>query len=389
MQPNSEKTITETEENADSKPLGKGGSNNRSRKFLLIIFLFGIVVGSFYGIRWLHYYFTHASTDDARVKGNLISVSPTVQGKIRLLPVQEGNRVEKGQLIAQLREEDYQAQVDVASGDVKAIEAALNEAGADLIMAKEKTEKEVQQATAVLHASQARLKEAKAELLLAKLNFERTGKLYKSKSVSASDVDKVSSAFELARAKVVRAEEEINENRAKLKVAVANIGEVTLKQKRLESSKGKLEEAKANLEAKRLKLAHTTVTSPLEGVVAKKIANIGEVVKPGQPVCVIIDLNNIWVEANLEETKIEHVRPGQLVDLKVDAYPKTEFAGKVVSIGAAAASEFSLIPESRSAGNFTKVTQRIPIRIEVVDPAEQLRPGMMVVVGIDIRDNNK
>jgi membrane fusion protein (multidrug efflux system) len=389
MQPNSEKTITETEENAGSKPPGKGWSNNRSRKFLLIIFLFGIVVGSFYGIRWLHYYFTHASTDDARVKGNLISVSPTVQGKIRLLPVREGNRVEKGQLIAQLREEDYQAQVDVASGDVKAIEAALNEAGADLIMAKEKTEKEVQQATAVLHASQARLNEAKAELLLAKLNFERTGKLYKSKSVSASDVDKVSSAFELARAKVVRAEEEINENKAKFKVAVANTGEVTLKQKRMESAKGKLEEAKAKLKAERLKLAHTTVTSPLEGVVAKKIANIGEVVKPGQPVCVIIDLNNIWVEANLEETKVEHVRPGQLVDLKVDAYPKTEFTGKVVSIGAAAASEFSLIPESRSAGNFTKVTQRIPIRIEVVDPAKQLRPGMMVVVGIDIRDNNK
>ena len=139
MQPNSEKTITETEENADSKPPGKGGSNNRSRKFLLIIFLFGIVVGSFYGIPWLHYYFTQASTDDDRVKGNLISVSPTVQGKIRLLPVQEGNHVEKGQLIAQLREEDYQAQVDVASGDVKATEAALNEAGADLIMVKEKT----------------------------------------------------------------------------------------------------------------------------------------------------------------------------------------------------------------------------------------------------------
>lgn len=389
MQPNSEKTITETEKNVGSKPPGKGWSNNSSRKFLLIIFLLGIVVGSFYGIRWLHYYFTHASTDDARVKGNLIAVSPTVQGKIRLLPVQEGDHVEKGQLIAQLREEDYQARVDVASGDVKAIEAALNEAGADLIMAKEKTEKEVQQATAVMHASQARLKEAKAELLLAQLNFNRTDKLYKSKSISASEMDKVTSAIELARAKMVRAEEEINENRAKLNVAVANTGEVTLKQKRLESAKGKLEEAKANLEAERLKLAHTTVTSPIDGVVAKKIANIGEVVKPGQPLCVIIDLNHIWLEANLEETKVEHVRPGQFVDLKVDAYPKTEFTGKVVSIGAAAASEFSLIPESRSAGNFTKVTQRIPIRIEIVDPAKQLRPGMMVVVGIDIRDNKQ
>ena len=389
MQPNSEKTITETEKNAGSKPPGKNWSNNRSRKFILIIFLFGIVVGSFYGIRWLHYYFTHASTDDARVKGNLISVSPMVQGKIRLLPVQEGNHVEKGQLIAQLREEDYQARVDVASGDVKAIEAALNEASADLIMVKEKTEKEVHQATAVMHASQARLKEAKAELLLAQLNFNRTDKLYKSKSISASEMDKVASVIELGRAKVVRAEEEINENKAKLNVAVVNTGEVTLKQKRMESAKGKLEEAKAKLKAERLKLAHTTVTSPIDGVVAKKIANIGEVIKPGQPVCVIIDLNNIWLEANLEETKVEHVRPGQLVDLKVDAYPKTEFTGKVVSIGAAAASEFSLIPESRSAGNFTKVTQRIPIRIEVIDPAKQLRPGMMVVVGIDIRDNKQ
>ena len=153
--------------------------------------------------------------------------------------------------------------------------------------------------------------------------------------------------------------------------------------------KGRLEEAKAELEAEKLKLAHTTVTSPIEGVVAKKIANIGEVIKPGQPIAVIVDLKNIWVEANLEETKVEKVRPGQLVDLKVDAYPKTKFTGNVVNIGAAAASEFSLIPESRSAGNFTKVTQRIPIRIEVVDPAQQLRPGMMVVVGIDTRNSKE
>jgi membrane fusion protein (multidrug efflux system) len=121
----------------------------------------------------------------------------------------------------------------------------------------------------------------------------------------------------------------------------------------------------------------------------KKISHIGEVIKAGQPVAIIVDLNNIWVEANLEETQVEHVRPGQAVDLEVDAYPNTKFTGKVINIGAAAASEFALIPDSRSAGNFTKVTQRIPIRIEVIDPAEQLRPGMMVVVGIDIWKTKK
>jgi multidrug resistance efflux pump len=158
-----------------------------------------------------------------------------------------------------------------------------------------------------------------------------------------------------------------------------------MKQGRFESLNGKLEEARAVLELAKLKLAHTAVTSPINGVVAKKVAKLGEVIKSGQPIAVIVDLDNVWVEANLEETKVEYVRLGQSVDLKVDAYPNTMFAGKVVNIGAAAASEFALIPENRSAGSFTKVAQRIPIKIEILDSTRPLRPGMMVVVGIDIR----
>ena len=112
------------------------------------------------------------------------------------------------------------------------------------------------------------------------------------------------------------------------------------------------------------------------------MGNLGEVVKPGQPIAIVVDLANLWVEANLEETKIEQVRWGQAVDLAVDAYPGKKFKGKVVNIGAAASSEFALIPENRSAGNFTKVTQRIPVKIEVIEPVRQLRPGMMVEVAI-------
>jgi membrane fusion protein (multidrug efflux system) len=371
------------DKNIDPVSSNNNSGRKRKQKWLFVILAIGILVGSFYGIRWLHYYFTHASTDDASVEGDLISVSSTVSGKIRLLPIREGEQLKKGQLIAQLREEDYQAKVDVAAGVVQSINASLNEAMADVLLVKEKTEKDVQRAEAVLSASQARLKEAEANMQLATLDFKRISKLYKSKTVSASEMDKVQAAYALAQAGLEKAKEEINENRAKLKVARANIGEVTLKQRRVESLKGKLKEASAELEAARLKLAHTTVTSPIDGVVAKKISHIGEVISAGQPIAVIVDLNNVWVEANLEETQVEHVRLGQSVDLKVDAYPSTRFTGKVINIGAATASEFALIPDSRSAGNFTKVTQRIPIKIEVVDPAEQLRPGMMVVVGID------
>ena len=383
MEPEKEEMTIKTDKNVEPESLSNNSTRKRNQKWLIIILAFGILAGSFYGIRWLHYYFTHASTDDASVEGDLISVSSTVSGKIRLLPIHEGEPLKKGQLIVQLREEDYQAQVDVAAGVVQSINASLNEAMADELLVKEKTEKDVQRAEAVLSASQARLKEAEANMHLSSLDFKRVSKLYKSKTVSASEMDKVQAAYTLAQAGLEKAEEEINENRAKLKVAQANIGEITLKQRRVESLKGKLKEATAELEAARLKLAHTTVTSPIDGVVAKKISHIGEVIKAGQPVAVIVDLNNVWVEANLEETQVEHVRLGQSVDIEVDAYPNTKFTGKVINIGAAAASEFALIPDSRSAGNFTKVTQRIPIRIEVINPAEQLRPGMMVVVGID------
>jgi len=312
-----------------------------------------------------------------------------VSGKIRLLPIREGEHLKKGQVIAQLREEDYQAKVDVAAGMVQSINASLNEAMADETLVKEKTEKDVQRAEAVLYASQARLKEAQANMHLATLDFNRVSKLYRSKTVSGSEMDKVQAAYKLAKARLTTAEEEINENRANLNVARANTGQVTLKKRQVESLKGKLKEAAAELEAARLKLDHTTVTSPITGVVAKKISHIGEVVAAGQPIAVIVDLNHIWVEANLEETQVEHVLLGQSVDIKVDAYPNTKFEGKVINIGAAAASQFALIPDNRSAGNFTKVTQRIPIKIELDDPDEPLRPGMMVTVGIDIRKTKK
>jgi membrane fusion protein, multidrug efflux system len=372
-------------------PLSSNNNNGRKRKqrWLFAILAIGFLIGSFYGIRWLHYYFTHAITDDATVEGDLISVSSTVSGKIRLLPIQEGEKLKKGQLVAQLREDDYQAKVDVASGVVQSIKASLNEAMADEALVKETTEKDVQRAEAVLYASQARLKEAQANLQLATLDFNRVSQLFKSKTVSASEMDKIRAAYQLAKARAATADEEINENRAKLHVAQANTGEVRLKQRRVESLKGKLKEAEAELEAARLKLDHTTVTSPIDGVVARKISHIGEVVAAGQPIAVIVNLNHIWVEANLEETQVEHVRLGQSVDIHVDAYPDTKFTGKVINIGAAAASQFALIPDNRSAGNFTKVTQRIPIKIEMDDPDEPLRPGMMVTVGIDIRNTQK
>lgn len=353
------------------------------RKAILAVLVLGLVVGAIFGARWLMYYFTHATTDDARVKSDLVAISPTVSGKIRLLPIEEGDRVEKGQLVAQLREDDYRAEVERARGVLRAVEQELKEAEAHLTLVSERREKEVSRARAALNVAGAKLNEARAALQQASRDLERVKDLFQHQTVSQSEMDNAKTAYEVALARVESASEEVKEKRAQLQLARANTAEVQLKRHRVESLKGKLEEAQATLEFSRLKLEHTTVTSPIDGVVAKKLRHQGEVVKPGETVAVVVNPENVWVEANLKETKIQHVRVNQPVDLKVDAYPGVKFSGRVVNIGAAAASEFALIPENRSSGNFTKVTQRIPIKIEVLDPQRQLRPGMMVVVGID------
>ena len=288
-----------------SARMGSGfRSMSRRRAALLLTVVVAVLIGAVFGISWLHYYFTHASTDDARVKGDLIAVSPTVQGKIRLLPIQEGDRVQQGQLIAQLREEDYQAQVDVAAGVVQTIEAELKEAEAELALVRERTHKEVAEATAAVCAAQARQDEAEASLRQASLDYERIRKLHRSKTVSSSEMDSAQATFDLSHARVEVAKEVIKENQAKVQIAQANTAEALSKEQRVESLRGRLEETRAALTAAKLKLDHTTVTSPIDGVVAKKVANLGEVIKPGQTIAVIVDLTKVWVEANLEGCKV-------------------------------------------------------------------------------------
>ena len=131
-------------------------------------------------------------------------------------------------------------------------------------------------------------------------------------------------------------------------------------------------------------LQETFIKSPIKGILSKKISNPGEVVQPGQPIVFVNDPEDIWVEANIEETKIRKVEKGAPVIVKVDAYPGRKFNGKVTIIGSATTSQFSLIPSANPSGQFVKVTQRIPVRISVDDSDNLLKPGMMVTVAIKI-----
>jgi membrane fusion protein (multidrug efflux system) len=159
--------------------------------------------------------------------------------------------------------------------------------------------------------------------------------------------------------------------------------QILLQEKNIELLKAKVKEAEAAYQMTEIRCQETTILSPIKGVVSKKLCEEGQMIQTGQPILIVNDPGDKWVVANVEETKVRRVHNGAKVKIEADAFPGKSFEGKVESIGAAAISEFALLPSDNPSGNFIKITQRLPVRIFVKDPENILKPGMMVVVAIE------
>ena len=270
----------------------------------------------------------YVSTDDAYVDANSVSTSTKMLGRIVYLGTDEGDTVNAGQVLVRLDDNDLRAQ-----------EAS---------------------AKATLELSQQNLPLDQININRAQDDFNRAEVQYKGGITTKEQYDHAQKALEAVRA-------QYNIDLSKISAAKAQIGVI-------ESQ-----------------LQNTVIASPMEGIVAKRWVLTGDVVQPGQPVFTIYDLKNIWVTANLEETKLGHIHLNDPVKIDVDSYPGTKFYGKVFEIGNYTASEFSLIPPNNASGNFTKVTQRIPVKISIDDPSTTdgskplLRPGMSVEVSVKIK----
>jgi membrane fusion protein (multidrug efflux system) len=177
----------------------------------------------------------------------------------------------------------------------------------------------------------------------------------------------------------------VRESEALKTLAIAERQRVPVKEEMVKNLRAKVKEAQAQLDLARMQLAETHIISPIDGVVSQTIADAGERVQPGQPIAIVNNPKDVWIEANIEETYIRKVQPGQSVEISVDAYPRRTFQGQVSQLGAAARSEFAIIPAGSASAHFIKVTQRIPVRIAVDNHEELLKPGMMVVVGIQVK----
>jgi membrane fusion protein (multidrug efflux system) len=323
---------------------------------VLVIVLLGF--GAFGLNRWL-YGRNHVHSDNAQVEGHVIPVIPRVLGYVTAVEVSENEPVKEGQLLFELDDRDYRAKLVQSQADFAAAQAAAGASSG------------TGQAEAQVAAARASVLAARANASRAESDYKRYQELAPRGVISAQQLDAARAAAEGTRAELDAAQKQVAAARANL-----------------ESASAKREAAAAAVEQSRLNVAWTKVYAPASGLVSRKNIEVGQLVQAGQPTMSLVPLDDVWIVANLKETELRDVNPGDPVEVEVDTYPGRKFAGKVESISAATGARFSLLPPDNSTGNFTKVVQRIPVRIRLdpgADRDHSLRPGMSAVVTITTR----
>ena len=309
-----------------------------------VVLIMGVILLALVGVgvrRWI-FGLSHVSTDNAQVDGHVIPILPKVGGFVTEVRVDENNRVKLGDTLVVLDDRDYRVRLAQADADLGVALAAVS------------NKARVGQAEALVAQMQANAEKAHADL-------ERIKPLAEQEIVSKQQLDAAEAAARAAD--------------AALAAAQAN----------LVGADARVAAARAARDQAALNLSYTRVIAPSNGVVSKKTVEIGQLVQAGQPLMAAVPLDDIWVTANLKETETADVRPSDPADFTVDAYPGRHFKGHVESISPATGAKFSLLPPDNATGNYTKVVQRIPVRVRLDgknDPDRPLRPGMSVVVTI-------
>ncbi len=366
-----------------SQETANNNNNQKRRKIALYVAAMVVLVVAVKGAFWLHYRFTHSSTDDAFVESDMVKISPLVPGHIARMLVDESYKVKKGELLFQLDDRDYRARLRVAQAALKeAIESAkaqnatLAKAMEHLEIAREEVPQEITRAKAAMES-------AHATLVHAQNDYKRFKTMFAKRAVGKRKLEEVNTRLKVAMGTYQASKAAYQE--ALVKRRTITLAEKTVAEAKmaLKAAMARVKRARRQVEAAKLNLEHTKVKSPLTGVVAKRFMNQGDYAAPGYPVLSLYNTRDIYVIANLEETKARHVKLGAPVDIWVDTYPGVKLKGKVVRIGSASSAKFALIPRDVTAGEFTKVVQRIPIKIAVTDnKGKRLLPGMSVEVGI-------
>jgi membrane fusion protein, multidrug efflux system len=359
----------------------------RAWRVLRMVFLgLAVIAGLLLLTDWAYKRYTNVYIDDARITADVISVSSRVSGWVTKLPVGEGDRVKAGQTLVAIDIRDAKLQLSELDARLRAIAAERSRALTEKTMIDRQTKSAQSVRRSQVRAAKAALAGRKSDLDLARTDFERTKKLLNRKVVSRQRWEERRNAFRKAEQAFQQAQAEVAAATASLIQAAADREQLLVLDRQLTMLTHREAEVSAQRERQLLNLSDRLITSPVDGVVDKTFVNPSEFVSAGQRLLMVHDPKKIWVSANVKETDLRHIKIGSAVTVEVDAYPDKLFEGKISKIGNAATSEFALLPTPNPSGNFTKVVQRIRIRVNLDNKGELLRPGMMVEVNVGIDD---
>lgn len=326
------------------------------------------------------------STNDAYVKSDIVAVSAKVAGRLAEVAVSTGVKVAAGAPAARLDDADATLALKRAEADLATARSGLGGAEVGVTLQAEQTAAQRAQAEAAVLGARRDLDAARVARDRAATDLARNQRVFDAGGVSRQQLDAVRAGLATSEAQVQAAAARVQSAEAGAALAASGRTQVKLREQAVATSRAQIAQAEVAVATARQALANTRVAAPVAGTVARTLVNPGEMVQPGQPIAQIVAEGSLRVEAFLEETKVRRVRAGQPVAIDVDAFPGRAFPGRVTDVGAAAGSEFALIPQNNAVGNFTKVVQRLPVRIAVEDPEGLLRPGMSTTVRIDVHD---
>ena len=340
------------------------------RRIVLGLVALAAVLGLGWAVKQWLYGRSHESTDNAQVDGHLVPVLAKVSGYVTAVNVAENDRVRADSTLVRIDEREYAVRVAQADAELAAARAQVGGSGM--------AEAQVANATGQRAALDASIAAARANSVKADADLARMRELVAKQIVSRQQLDAAQAAADAARAQLLSAQRSASAAGAGVTNAEAG---VRLAQARLAA-------AQATRDNAALQLSYTRVVSPVGGIVSRKQVEVGQLVQAGQPLLTVVSDTGVWVTANFKETQLSDLHVGQAVELEVDAYGGCSAKGKVESVSAATGAKFALLPPDNATGNFTKVVQRVPVRIAITEgcgKGQPLRPGMSVAAHVDVK----
>jgi membrane fusion protein (multidrug efflux system) len=354
-------------------PAPAADTSRKRRKWVLPVIAIVVLGALAWGVQKWMYARVHESTDDAQVEGHIIPVLSKVGGYVDAVTVQDNDSVSAGDTLVRIDDAEYVVKLAQADADLAAARAA-----AGTTQSTGQAQALVATASSQQAALDAQITAARANEAKALSDLERMKELAAKRIVSQQQLDGAQAAASAATANLEAVE----------KQAAAGGSSVANARAGVRVAQARLEAAQAARDNSALQLSYTTVAAPVSGVVSKKMVELGQLVQPGQQLMSVVSDTGVWVTANFKETQLSDMHVGQKVDIEVDAYGGYDAEGVVQSLSPATGAKFALLPPDNATGNFTKVVQRVPVRIAItkgLGPERPLRPGMSVTVHVETK----